>query len=193
MAQLVSVPPCHGGGCGFESRLDRHLCRCSSMVEHDLAMVDTGVRFPSSAPLEYALARNREFFYSFSFPFTQKKAVLVWMISFRNDPDPEDRLYFQLGSGEEMRQIYFCKTDFCQAKFPFLRFYAGSGAAFGFTIGTRYDFRSVFAGRLSAPPFPRRSFPAPWHRDLPSFPDGRLRLCHRRPIRLTARKASVRL
>ncbi len=67
MAQLVSVPPCHGGGCGFESRLDRHLCRCSSMVEHDLAMVDTGVRFPSSAPLEYSGPIIRSFFYFYFF------------------------------------------------------------------------------------------------------------------------------
>ncbi len=62
MAQLVSVPPCHGGGCGFESRLDRHLCRCSSMVEHDLAMVDTGVRFSSSAPFENSRTSDRPFF-----------------------------------------------------------------------------------------------------------------------------------
>ncbi len=48
---VVNMPPCHGGDRGFESHLDRHLCRCSSMVEHDLAMVDTGVRFPSSAPV----------------------------------------------------------------------------------------------------------------------------------------------
>ncbi|MEY8310248.1 hypothetical protein AAK899_12115, partial [Erysipelotrichaceae bacterium 51-3] len=36
---------------------------CSSMVEHDLAMVDTGVRFSSSAPFEYSLTDIREFFY----------------------------------------------------------------------------------------------------------------------------------
>lgn len=44
------MPPCHGGDRGFDPRLDRHYCRCSSMVERDLAKVDTGVRFPSPAP-----------------------------------------------------------------------------------------------------------------------------------------------
>ena len=87
MAQLVSVPPCHGGGCGFESRLDRHLCRCSSMVEHDLAMVDTGVRFPSSAPLEYSGPIIRSFFLfllfsRFFFPVLQDPPFLSSLPSF---------------------------------------------------------------------------------------------------------------
>ena len=47
---VVNMPPCHGGDRGFESHLDRHFCRCSSMVEHSLAKADTGVQFPSSAP-----------------------------------------------------------------------------------------------------------------------------------------------
>ena len=48
---VVNMPPCHGGDRGFESHLDRHFfCRCSLMVEHNLAKVDTGVRFSSSAP-----------------------------------------------------------------------------------------------------------------------------------------------
>ena len=39
---------------GFKSLLLRqnYVCRCSSMVERDLAKVDTRVRFPSSAPLK---------------------------------------------------------------------------------------------------------------------------------------------
>ena len=38
---------------GFKSLLLRqNICRCSSMVERDLAKVDTRVRFPSSAPLK---------------------------------------------------------------------------------------------------------------------------------------------
>ena len=49
---VVNMPPCHGGDRGFESHLDRHSCRCSSMVEHSLAKADTGVQFPSSAPFK---------------------------------------------------------------------------------------------------------------------------------------------
>ena len=48
---VVNMLPCHGGDRGFESHLDRHFCRCSSMVEHSLAKADTGVRFPSFAPV----------------------------------------------------------------------------------------------------------------------------------------------
>ena len=48
---VVNMPPCHGGDRGFDPRLDRHFRRCSSMVERDLAKVDTGVRFPSPAPM----------------------------------------------------------------------------------------------------------------------------------------------
>lgn len=48
---VVNMPPCHGGDRGFKSRPDRHYRRCSSMVERNLAMVDTRVRFPSPAPL----------------------------------------------------------------------------------------------------------------------------------------------
>lgn len=61
---VVNMPPCHGGDRGFESHLDRHFCRCSSMVEHSLAKADTGVQFPSSAPLKLNLYKDlqRSFF-----------------------------------------------------------------------------------------------------------------------------------
>ena len=49
---VANMPPCHGGDREFDPRLDRHYRRCSSMVERDLAKVDTGVRFPSLAPLK---------------------------------------------------------------------------------------------------------------------------------------------
>ena len=50
---VANMPPCHGGDREFDPRLDRHhKCRCSSMVERDLAKVDTGVQFPSLAPLK---------------------------------------------------------------------------------------------------------------------------------------------
>ena len=45
------MPPCHGGDREFDPRRNRHLCECSSMVEHHLAKVNTAVRFRSLAPL----------------------------------------------------------------------------------------------------------------------------------------------
>lgn len=60
---VVNMPPCHGGDRGFESHLDRHFCRCSSMVEHSLAKADTGVQFPSSAPLITTYSHENESFF----------------------------------------------------------------------------------------------------------------------------------
>lgn len=60
---VVNMPPCHGGDRGFESHLDRHFCRCSSMVEHSLAKADTGVQFPSSAPSITTYSHENESFF----------------------------------------------------------------------------------------------------------------------------------
>ena len=46
----VNMSPCHGEDQGFDSPMIRHLCRCSSVVEHQPSKLTTRVRFSSSAP-----------------------------------------------------------------------------------------------------------------------------------------------
>ena len=72
------MPPCHGGDRGFKSRPDRHYRRCSSMVERNLAMVDTRVRFPSPAPLRYQWPwSNQGHFLYFPRPVSQSPITKV--------------------------------------------------------------------------------------------------------------------
>ena len=49
LAQLVSAPPCHGGGQGFESPTVRHDCYFAPMVE----LVDTLVLEASAQASEF--------------------------------------------------------------------------------------------------------------------------------------------
>ena len=63
----VNMPPCHGGDREFDSRPDRQYCECSSMVERNLAKVDTAVRFRSLAlELLFGL-KPKSFFVSASY------------------------------------------------------------------------------------------------------------------------------
>ncbi len=53
VVQLVRMPPCHGGGRGFESRRDRKEAEVAHLVEHDLAKVgvaSSSLVFRSKSP-----------------------------------------------------------------------------------------------------------------------------------------------
>ena len=61
----------------FDSPHPLHkLCRCSSMVERDLAKVDTAVQFRSSAPWSSKL-RIAELFYFFHFADPRRSACVI--------------------------------------------------------------------------------------------------------------------
>ena len=46
VVQLVRTPPCHGGGQGFESPLNRHIADLAHLVERDLAKVEVAGSTP---------------------------------------------------------------------------------------------------------------------------------------------------